>query len=281
MDVDLSTDLDALLPLVAPLVSGHSDVAIGSRLAPGSHVARHPKRELISRSYNLILRTALANTSARRAVRVQSGARLGGPPPPPRDRGRRLVLRHRALVARRAQTVCESTKCRSTGWTTPTAEFAWCRPRSVTFVVQPRMAVRFARGRGRIELGSDRRAPLVNDFGRRFVSFSLIGAASTAVSLVLYLSTHQAIGPIAGQRRRRHRDVRGQRVGKRALHRAPLPSALGPITRAVRGLDRGDERGPRVRRRVDDELVRADRGARPRHGHWPPARASSRSRNSR
>ncbi len=34
MDVDLSTDLDALLPLVAPLLSGHSDLAIGTRLAP-------------------------------------------------------------------------------------------------------------------------------------------------------------------------------------------------------------------------------------------------------
>jgi glycosyltransferase involved in cell wall biosynthesis len=33
MDVDLSTDLNALLPLVAPLLSGHSDVAIGTRLA--------------------------------------------------------------------------------------------------------------------------------------------------------------------------------------------------------------------------------------------------------
>ena len=33
MDVDLSTDLAALLPLVAPLVSGHSDLAIGTRLA--------------------------------------------------------------------------------------------------------------------------------------------------------------------------------------------------------------------------------------------------------
>ena len=60
MDVDLSTDLDALLPLVAPLVSGHSDVAIGSRLAPGSSVARAPKRELISRTYNLILRAVFA-----------------------------------------------------------------------------------------------------------------------------------------------------------------------------------------------------------------------------
>ena len=35
MDVDLSTDLNALLPLVAPLLSGHSDLAIGSRLDPG------------------------------------------------------------------------------------------------------------------------------------------------------------------------------------------------------------------------------------------------------
>ena len=34
MDVDLSTNLNALLPLVAPLLSGHSDVAIGTRLAP-------------------------------------------------------------------------------------------------------------------------------------------------------------------------------------------------------------------------------------------------------
>lgn len=60
MDVDLSTDLAALLPLVAPLVSGHSDLAIGSRLARGSRVVRGPKREFISRTYNLILRTSLA-----------------------------------------------------------------------------------------------------------------------------------------------------------------------------------------------------------------------------
>lgn len=59
MDVDLSTDLNALLPLVAPLVSGHSDVAIGTRLASSSRVVRGPKREFISRCYNLILRTSL------------------------------------------------------------------------------------------------------------------------------------------------------------------------------------------------------------------------------
>jgi putative flippase GtrA len=56
MDVDLSTGLDALLPLVAPLVNGHSDISIGSRLAPGARTVRGPKRELISRCYNTIIR---------------------------------------------------------------------------------------------------------------------------------------------------------------------------------------------------------------------------------
>jgi glycosyltransferase involved in cell wall biosynthesis len=59
MDADLSTDLAGLAPLLAPLLSGHSAVAIGSRLARGASVTRGPKRELISRCYNLILRTAL------------------------------------------------------------------------------------------------------------------------------------------------------------------------------------------------------------------------------
>ncbi|MGW4425263.1 glycosyltransferase [Streptosporangium sp. NPDC004631] len=59
MDVDLSTDLDAFLPLVAPLLSGHSDLAIGTRLSRGANVVRGPKREFISRTYNLLLRSAL------------------------------------------------------------------------------------------------------------------------------------------------------------------------------------------------------------------------------
>ncbi|MEV6657087.1 glycosyltransferase [Nocardia fluminea] len=59
MDVDLSTDLDALLPLIAPLVSGHSDLAIGTRLDASARVVRGPKREIISRCYNLLLKTTL------------------------------------------------------------------------------------------------------------------------------------------------------------------------------------------------------------------------------
>jgi glycosyltransferase involved in cell wall biosynthesis len=59
MDVDLSTGLEALLPLVAPLLSGHSDLAIGTRLANGAAVVRGPKRELVSRCYNLLLRATM------------------------------------------------------------------------------------------------------------------------------------------------------------------------------------------------------------------------------
>ncbi|MDX6367796.1 MAG: hypothetical protein QOK30_2872 [Nocardioidaceae bacterium] len=59
MDVDLSTDLNALLPLVAPLLTGHSDVAIGTRLRHGARVQRGAKREVISRCYNLLLRGTL------------------------------------------------------------------------------------------------------------------------------------------------------------------------------------------------------------------------------
>jgi putative flippase GtrA len=60
LDVDLSTDLRALLPLVAPLISGHSDLAIGSRLSRGARVVRGAQREVLSRGYNLLLRGTLA-----------------------------------------------------------------------------------------------------------------------------------------------------------------------------------------------------------------------------
>ncbi|GAA2207988.1 hypothetical protein GCM10009850_034460 [Nonomuraea monospora] len=56
MDVDLSTDLDALFPLVASVASGHSEIAIGTRLAPGARTRRSLRREVISRGYNALLR---------------------------------------------------------------------------------------------------------------------------------------------------------------------------------------------------------------------------------
>jgi hypothetical protein len=60
MDVDLSTDLVHLEQLVRPLLDGHGDIAIGSRLAPGAQIARSHRREVISRTYNMILRLALS-----------------------------------------------------------------------------------------------------------------------------------------------------------------------------------------------------------------------------
>ena len=59
MDVDLSTSLSALLPLVGSVLSGHSDLAVGTRLARGSRVVRGPKRELISRGYSHLVRFSL------------------------------------------------------------------------------------------------------------------------------------------------------------------------------------------------------------------------------
>ena len=73
MDADLSTDLRALLPLVAPLLSGHSDLAIGTRLAHGARVVRGPQ----ARIHLALLQPPAARRAAhalqRRAVRVQGG----------------------------------------------------------------------------------------------------------------------------------------------------------------------------------------------------------------
>jgi putative flippase GtrA len=81
LDVDMSTDLNALLPLVAPLISGHSDLAIGSRLSRHSRVVRGTKRELISRGYNLLLRGTLLTRFSDaqcgfKAMRADVGRRL-------------------------------------------------------------------------------------------------------------------------------------------------------------------------------------------------------------
>jgi Glycosyl transferase family 2 len=88
MDVDLSTDLNALLPLLAPVLSGHSDVAIGTRLARGARVIRGTRREIISRCYNVLLHAALGTRFSDaqcgfKAIRRDQARiplpRLGGP----------------------------------------------------------------------------------------------------------------------------------------------------------------------------------------------------------
>ena len=101
MDVDLSTNLSSFMPLIAPLATGHSEVAIGSRLSKGAVVTRQWKREVISRTYNLMIKLAFRNRFSdaqcgfkaltRGSRRVAAAA--GGKQP--------VVLRHRAAAAGR------------------------------------------------------------------------------------------------------------------------------------------------------------------------------------
>ena len=131
MDVDLSTGLEALLPLVAPLISGHSDLAIGTRLARGSRVVRGPKRELISRTYNRILHWTLRS----RFSDAQCGFKAGRA-----ARSRRSCRWSRTRPGSSTPScwsspsapACGSTKCRSTGSTTPTRGSTSSAPRSTT-----------------------------------------------------------------------------------------------------------------------------------------------------
>ena len=194
-DVDLSTGLDALLPLVAPLVSGHSDVAIGCRLAPASSVARAPKREFMSRAYNLLLRTVLA-TRVRdaqcgfKAVRADVARRLL---PAVEDDDWFFDTELLLLAERNGLRIHEV----AVDWIddpdtrVQLASTAWNDLQGAA-----RMFRAFAVGRGAIDLGPIARQPLEDDFGRRLVSFGVIGATSTFVSLLLFVSLYGRVGPV-------------------------------------------------------------------------------------
>jgi glycosyltransferase involved in cell wall biosynthesis len=57
MDVDLSSNLFAFPPLIEALLSGGFDIGIGSRLLKASTTKRSFKREMISRVYNLMVKS--------------------------------------------------------------------------------------------------------------------------------------------------------------------------------------------------------------------------------
>ena len=132
MDVDLSTDLDALLPLVAPLLSGHSDVAIGTRLASNARVVRGPKRELISRGYNLILRTTLRAGFSDAQCGFKARARRRRPRTASRWSRTRAGSSTPSCWCSPSTTGCASTRCRSTGSTTRCHASTSCAPPPTT-----------------------------------------------------------------------------------------------------------------------------------------------------
>jgi putative flippase GtrA len=196
MDVDLSTGLDALLPLVAPLVSGHSDVAIGSRLAAGASVARGPKRELISRSYNLLLHTLFATRfhdaqCGFKAVRADAAGVLL---PQIADDGwffdteLLLLAEHNGLRVHELPVDWVDDPDSSVH----VARTAWEDVRGVC-----RMARRFLRGAGRIDAERYHRSEVPDDMGRRLVVFGLIGVASTVVSAVVFVAARGPLGSVA------------------------------------------------------------------------------------
>jgi glycosyltransferase involved in cell wall biosynthesis len=58
-DVDLSTALEEFPRLFRALIADGFDVAVGSRLAPGSRTTRSLRRQVLSRGYNVLLKMVL------------------------------------------------------------------------------------------------------------------------------------------------------------------------------------------------------------------------------
>lgn len=170
MDADLSTDLRALAPLVAPLLSGHSEVAIGSRLARGARVTRGHKREVISRSYNRILRTALRArfSDAQCGFKAVRADVLPGLLADVRDDGWFFDTELLVLAQRRGMRIYEV----PVDWVDD--------PDSRVDIVSTALAD--LRGVGRLALGS----PLIR--------FALIGVASTLAYALLFLVTAGWLG---------------------------------------------------------------------------------------
>ena len=197
MDVDLSTDLAAFLPLVAPLVSGHSDVAIGSRLTPDSSVARGPKREFVSRSYNLLLRGLFA-TRVRdaqcgfKAVRTDV---VRGLLPAVRDDGWFFDTELLLLAERNGLRIHQV----PVDWVDNADSRVHVARTAVDDLMgAARMAWTFTIGRGgRVDLGAVGRPALEDDFGRSIVGFAVVGTLSTLASLALFLLTRDALGAVA------------------------------------------------------------------------------------
>jgi putative flippase GtrA len=198
MDVDLSTDLAALAPLVAPLISGHSDLAIGTRLNRGSRVVRGAKREVISRCYNLILKSALAARFSDaqcgfKAIRADVAQRLL---PHVADTGwffdtELLVLAERSGLRIHEVPVdwVDDQDSRVDIVATATADLKGVA----------RLLKGFATGTIPVnmiaaQLGSSRVSAAPGSLLRQAVRFGSVGVASTAAYLVLFMLLHGWLG---------------------------------------------------------------------------------------
>ena len=190
MDVDLSTDLSALLPLVAPLLSGHSDVAIGTRLARSSRVVRGPKREIISRCYNVLLRTTLTTrfSDAQCGFKAMRADRARELLPMVQDNGWFFDTELLVLAERSGMRIHEV----PVDWTDD--------PDSRVDIVQTAIAdlrgiARLTRdlARGRIPLRPHRSDSASGSLGAQLYRFCGVGIASTIAYVVLFLVARTAM----------------------------------------------------------------------------------------
>ena len=195
-DVDLSTNLDGLLPLVAPLLSGHSDVAIGSRLATGSRVVRGPKRELISRGYNLILKATLRNgfTDAQcgfKGVRADVAQALL---PLVEDNGWFFDTELLILAEHNGLRIHEV----PVDW----VDDPDSRVRVVSTAQEDlkgilRMVRRLAAGEGNLPRGALPAGPVDPSLAGQLLRFASIGATTTVLFALLFVVLAGPIGPVA------------------------------------------------------------------------------------
>ncbi|GAA4062791.1 bifunctional glycosyltransferase family 2/GtrA family protein [Actinomadura miaoliensis] len=195
MDVDLSTDLDAFLPLVAPLISGHSDLAIGSRLTRGSAVVRGPKREVISRCYNLLLRTTLAArfTDAQcgfKAARTQIVQALL---PSVEDEQWFFDTELLLLAERNGLRIHEV----PVDWVDdPDSRVDVLRTALDDLKGMARVGRRMLTGAFRAPVGGRPRPRLPAGMARQLPSFAIIGVFSTIAQLVLFVLLRTVMGPL-------------------------------------------------------------------------------------
>lgn len=186
MDVDLSTGLNALLPMIGGIVSGHSELGIGSRLAPGALVARGPRREFISRTYNRILRSVFQNRfrdaqCGFKAIRTDIARELI---PLVEDNAWFFDTELLLLAEHNGLRIIEvpvdwvddpDSRVHVVSTATDDLRGVW------------RLVRTFARGGGTVDLGDRARPGLADDFGRQLVSFTIVGLLSTAACLALFL----------------------------------------------------------------------------------------------
>jgi putative flippase GtrA len=195
MDVDLSTDLDALLPLVAPLVSGHSDLAIGSRLAPNAQVVRGAKREVISRSYNLLLRAALRARFSDaqcgfKALRADVARSLL---PMVEDEGWFFDTELLVLAEHNGLRIHEV----PVDWVDDTdsrVDIVGTARGDLRGIA--RMVGRFARGEGGLDERPSRVQAPPHSLGQQLVRFASIGVLSTLLFAVLFTVLRPSVGPV-------------------------------------------------------------------------------------